>query len=460
MKNVILLDFGSTFTKLSVVDCAERRIVYRFQTPSTVRSDAGICLEQCFAAARRHLGETAFESAPKLASSSAAGGLRMAVIGLSRTLSATAARNAAFGAGAKIVATYVGRLDAAALAELQSLDVEIVLFCGGYEKGSVKALHDNARLLAASGVAVPIIYAGNNEVASEIRATLQSGGKSCFIAPNIIPAVGMIDAEHTEALIRNIFLNRIVNMKGLAKVQSALDGALMPTPAAVLEAGELLSRGTVGQEGEGPLMIIDIGGATTDIHTYVEQSRCDGARLIGSPEPYAKRTVEGDMGMRESSVCLAEEIGWDAMAERIGISTERLREAIATRIAATEFVPGDDIEQRIDDEIAGGAVQVSARRHAGYVKHVHSSNCRLVQYGKNASTIRTVIGTGGILVHRSTAADILANACRRHGEDDILLPRTASFWIDGQYSLYVGGLLKEVDEGLALSVMKNSMRRL
>ena len=76
----------------------------------------------------------------KLSSSSAAGGLRMAVVGLTPTLSNTAGRNAAFGAGAKILGSFSGRLTEEDIAALEALDLEILLFCGGYENGATSTV--------------------------------------------------------------------------------------------------------------------------------------------------------------------------------------------------------------------------------------------------------------------------------------------------------------------------------
>lgn len=461
MDHYVLLDFGSTFTKVSVADRGLGAIVHTDRFPSTVRTDARICLEQCFESARSALGDAAFGRALKLSSSSAAGGLRMAVIGLSQTLSSTAARNAAFGAGAKIVGSFIGVLSDDDVAALGGMRAEIILFCGGYEKGSTRSLEHNAKKLAESDVDAPIIFAGNSQMTRFVRQTFAAAGKTCFAVPNIIPDVGSLNTRPTEDVIRHVFMNAIVNMKGLGKVQEALDAPLTPTPAAVLAAGELLSVGTTRREGLGSLMIVDVGGATTDIHSYIEQMPHEGARLMGSPEPYARRTVEGDMGMRESSICLAEEIGWEEMAGNVGVDVETLRQSIRRRVEATNFVPESDLEKKIDHEIASGAVHVSARRHSGRIRHVHASNCASVQYGKNTSQIQTVIGTGGPLVNSAHPGTILRNVCRRTAKDaDVLLPATAEFYLDERYVFYAAGLLRAHDDDLALAIMKRSITRI
>ena len=108
MKYATLIDFGSTYTKVTCVDLPERRVVMTDKFPSTVHTDARIGLHQCFDAVEKVIGKEALQESLKLSSSSAAGGLRMAVVGLTPRLSITAGRNAAFGAGAKIMANFSG----------------------------------------------------------------------------------------------------------------------------------------------------------------------------------------------------------------------------------------------------------------------------------------------------------------------------------------------------------------
>lgn len=458
MNQAILLDFGSTFTKMAIVDVPEKAISYTFKVPSTVRTDARICLEQCFAYAKKQLGAKAFRAAPKLASSSAAGGLRMAVLGLSQTLSITAARNASFGAGAKILGTFIGKLEPSAIDALQALDIEILLFTGGYEGGNTSTLAHNARMLAASNITAPIIFAGNSQMANTVRLILQQTNKTCFIVPNIIPNVQMINASPTEELIRHVFMTSIINMKGLRTIQRAFDAPLIPTPAAVLEAGKLLSCGTSSQQGLGPLAIIDVGGATTDIHSYVEQSSHEGARLAGSPEPFAKRTVEGDLGMRESSQCLAQEVGWVSMANNLQMPVDALQKAISTRFTCRDYLPHSLLEHTIDQEIAASAVHLSARRHAGWIQSIpEGCNCKYLQYGKNISNVTTIIGTGGPIINSSNPQYILSKICALHSESHILLPIKATYCIDKHYILFSAGLLLTLHKDVALSVMKESI---
>src|SRR6476646_4946316 len=105
MTAVLLIDFGSTWTKLRAFDLDSRTLMAATQGPSTVATDINVGLDIALARLREQLGGMpAFGC--RLASSSAAGGLRMVTIGLVRELTAAAARQAALGAGAKLCGSF------------------------------------------------------------------------------------------------------------------------------------------------------------------------------------------------------------------------------------------------------------------------------------------------------------------------------------------------------------------
>jgi uncharacterized protein (TIGR01319 family) len=458
---VIVIDFGSTYTKIAIVDMFEKKFLKTDNFSSTVSYDARIGLMKCFDVARESIGEEEFEKAYKIASSSAAGGLRMGVVGLSKTLSLEAGRNAAFGAGAKILKSTNGLLTEEDLNSLYESSIEILLFCGGYEKGNKSILKQNAETLGKSKLQIPIIYAGNSEIAPEIRRIFTLNKKEFYVASNIIPEIGVLDKVGVENIIREIFLKRIVNMKGLDKVVSMLDEMLMPTPSAVLQAGNLLSKGTENHEGLGDLMIVDVGGATTDIHSYAEQISYEGAKLVGIAEPYVKRTVEGDLGMRESSNTLVEEIGLENMCISTKSSAEEVNSVINKWVTYNKELAESDIEKKVDQALAKGAVRISARRHAGQIEYIASAGLKTVQHGKNLSKIKTVIGTGGPIIFGNNPKEIISQVLRNKSkEPDLLLPEDAEFYLDKDYLLFVGGLLSEIDKDVAFLIMKNNIKKI
>jgi len=459
MNYVITIDFGSTFTKIVVVSLAEKKIILSDKVASTVGIDATICLNQCYELARTVLSEEEFQNAKKLASSSAAGGLRMAVIGLTKSLSTLAGKAAALGAGAKIIANYSGRLTDEKMQRLEESNAEIILLCGGYERGNVSMVLANANKIAGSKVKVPIIYSGNSELCHDIRCIMQSNHKKCYVVENIIPELNVLNVEPAQEVIRNLFLDRITDMKGFNVVKQEFDNQLIPTPKAVLTAGMLLNKGTENIEGFGPLLIVDIGGATTDVYSFDENRSFGGARPVGLAEPFAKRTVEGDLGMRESSGGVINENYINEVIKDLGIEEEQLRKSIGNRIRNIDYLPDCEMERKIDDTIAKLAVYQALRRHAGCVKPSYNAKCQSIQVGKNITEVSKVIGTGGILVHNRNPIKIMKSAEKNYRDKGILLPEKIDGYLDTEYVLFSAGLLKEIDQDAAIEIMLKSIKQ-
>lgn len=460
MAHAILLDFGSTFTKVTVVDLKKRKIILTDKTPSTVHRDAMVGMNRCMDSVRRVLTEQEIREALKLASSSAAGGLKVAVVGLTRGLSLTAGRGAVFGAGAKILGSFWGVLQDEDIRKLEEMNLEILFFCGGYENGNETMLLQNAEKLAFSNLHIPIVYSGNQKAAGRIRQLMIMGHKECFLVDNILPSVGVMNAEPSQKVVRDLFMKRITNMKGLGEIKRGLDGMILPTPAAVLQAGELLSRGTENQKGMGSFLMADVGGATTDIYSFALNKTAEGAATAGVEEPYARRTVEGDMGMRESAICLLEATDPEVLAEEAGTDREDFIQALKHRAQNIDYIADSEKEYRIDQTIAKWAVKISARRHAGRLEDVCRGEIRSLQRGKNLTEVTRVIGTGGVLVNSKCPGKILSQVlrdCRK--EQNILLPESAETYIDSQYVLYAAGLLKDFDREAAMEIMKQSIRQ-
>lgn len=455
MEYAIMLDFGSTYTKVVCAHLPSRRVVVTAKHPSTVHSDARICMTQCMNTVTAEIGLYNTEKALKISCSSAAGGLKIAVVGLTFTLSSLAGKHAAYGAGAKVVAEYSGYLQQEHIVNLERASQELVLLCGGYENGNHSIVLHNARVLASSKIAVPVIYAGNSAVAQQVYQLFRSHGKECFLAENIIPHVNVTNSLPVKALIRDLFIQRIVNMKGLSHVQSLLDAPLMPTPSAVLSAGELLAFGTGEQIGLGPLLMVDVGGATTDVYSFSENTSYQGAKIIGTIEPTSKRTVEGDIGMRESSGHLIEE-GMQQLANESGATEADLLEAIRLRTGQVSWIPNDDRQRRIDLALARQAVAIAVRRHAGRIEPSCSGG-QILQYGKNLTDIHRIIGIGGIIANVDKPFAILEKALRCD-ERDGLVPENASFDVDKDYVFYAAGLLRPFDKNTAFEIMLQSIQ--
>ncbi|KAB2920300.1 MAG: MutL protein [Hyphomicrobiaceae bacterium] len=460
MSCALLIDFGSTYTKLRAVDLAQACVLASGQGPSTVTSDVTVGLDAALADLERKLnGLPSFKY--RLASSSAAGGLRMVTIGLVRELTTEAARQAALGAGAKVVGTFAYRLTPADDHRIAELAPDIILLAGGTDGGNSDVICHNAARIAASALACPIVVAGNRDVAQDLVTLLARTGKTAVLTENVMPSFGELNIDPAREAIRQVFIDRIVHAKGIDRAAARFDALLMPTPAAVMEGARLLADGPSGQSGLGDLLVIDIGGATTDVHSVSPGAPSrEGVIQHGLPEPRVKRTVEGDLGMRHNAETIVDAIGLDAVRARSGLAAETV-EAILRRIASdVEHLPQSAEEAALDEALAWAAVRLAVKRHAGTVKVVQTvQGPVLVQSGKDLTSVTNVIGTGGPLAHGMTPSTVLQAAVADGKDPSSLQPAAPKLFVDAGYLLYAAGLLAAIEPEPAFNLAMKSLLR-
>ncbi|MEK9672464.1 MAG: methylaspartate mutase accessory protein GlmL [Rhodospirillaceae bacterium] len=445
MGAALLIDFGSTYTKLRAVDLGTGAILGAAQGPSTVTTDVNNGLDAALADLEGKLGRLP-EFERRLATSSAAGGLRMVTVGLVKELTAEAARRAALGAGAKLVGTFAYRLTDGDIADIAALQPDILLLAGGTDGGNADVILHNAGKLATAAIGGSIIYAGNRSAADDARAALEGGGKIVTVVENVMPEFNELNIEPARAAIRQIFIDRIVQAKGIDRASGRFDQVMMPTPAAVLEGARLLAEGTEEQAGLGELLVVDIGGATTDVHSIARgQPTMDGVVQLGLPEPFQKRTVEGDLGMRHNADIIVETAGVETIARDAGIDAASVGKMLDAIRADVERLPQNDAESGFDLALARAAVKKAVARHAGTHRMVQTvTGPATVQEGKDLSDIKTIIGTGGALVHGRDPARVLKAALADPALPECLMPLRPRLVIDGEYLLYAVGLLAGV----------------
>ena len=451
MTAALLIDFGSTYTKLRAIDLERRCVLGSGQGPSTVATDIVIGMKAALADLGQRLG-----ALPKfkyrLASSSAAGGLRMVTIGLVRELTAEAARQAALGAGAKLIGSFAYRLTTTDLEKIGALAPDIVLLAGGTDGGNSEVILHNARALATRRISCPIVYAGNRAAADEAASLL--AGSTLITTDNVMPEFNVLDIEPARAAIRNVFIDRIVHAKGIDRASAEFDRVLMPTPAAVMEGARLIADGCASSSGLGELMVIDPGGATTDVHSVAGgEPQTPGAIRRGLPEPRVKRTVEGDLGMRHNAATIVEAAGADTIAREAGLPAQRIAALVENYAREVEHLPDSADELALDRALARAAVGIAVTRHCGSIETVYTVNGPVaVQQGKDLSALETVIGTGGALVHSGDPRAALRMALADPAAPQSLRPRAPRLLVDRDYLLYACGLLGAVEPEAALEL--------
>ncbi|MDP4127552.1 MAG: methylaspartate mutase accessory protein GlmL [Bacillota bacterium] len=459
MQAVLLIDFGSTYTKVTIVDLDREEIIGTARAGTTIETNIMDGLKTALAQIPEPEGGWNFVR--KLACSSAAGGLKMIASGLVKELTAEAARRAALGAGARVLQVFSYELTTQDLEKITASKPDILLLAGGTDGGNKEVLLKNAEMLCSLSISLPVVVAGNKVVSTQVADILKKHHDPVVVADNVMPELGVLSVESARMAIRDVFLSHIIKAKGLDKAEEFLERIMMPTPAAVLAAAELLAQGHGSERGIGELMIVDVGGATTDVHSIAKGDPSKPSVMLkGLPEPFAKRTVEGDLGMRYSSEALVEASG-HRLYDYLGWSDEQVAHQLELFKKDPWRIPQTEEEAKFDAAMGRMAVGLAVDRHAGTIEVVYTPfGATYVQHGKDLTPLKVVIGTGGVLLHHPNVEEILRGSIFNSQEPTILKPQSPVFYLDKDYILAAMGLLSEVAPQAALRMMKKYVVKL
>ena len=422
MSLALAVDFGSTFTKAALVDTGDGRLVATASTPTTTGTDV-------LDGYRTVFDELAGHGAPDevVACSSAGGGLRLAVVGYERDVTAEAGHRVGLSAGARVEHVAAGRLDGAGVAALRASRPDIVLLVGGTDGGNADVLLHNATRLARARVTAPVVVAGNADAADDVAAVLTSTGRTFTVTDNVLPRIGVIAPDAARAAIRTAFLHHVIGGKGLSRGPEFGRLVRAATPDAVLGGVEVLAD-AVG----GDVLVVDIGGATTDVYSVITPQGEDAglAKDVVAPLWHA-RTVEADLGMRWNAE------GVVAAAAREHLPLPGGLAAYAARLAADPgHLPSDDHERHLDLALARTAAVVAVRRHARPAGPGSSP--------RPLADVAVVVGSGGVLRHSPPAdRDAVLTAVTADHAGGWKVPRDARVVTDSAYLLAAVGLLRE-----------------
>ena len=457
MDAYLFIDFGSTYTKLTLIDIEKEEIIATEKAYTTVETDVTIGYKEALERLNEKI-EPNINIIKRLACSSAAGGLKIIAIGLVPELTAEAAKRAALGAGARVIKTYSHNLNTEEILQIKNSNADIILLAGGTDGGNTQCISHNAWMLEKHEVTIPIVIAGNKSCNDEIIAILE-GKVEYYITENVMPNLNKINVEPAREVIRTIFMKQIVDAKGMEHVEESISGILMPTPASVLKAAQMLSMGSRDEDGIGDLIVIDIGGATTDIHSIGEGApTSSGVMMRGLEEPFSKRTVEGDLGMRYSALAVLEAAGARMMKNYISLQDYNLEDEFKRRYENTSFVSKEEKDILFDEAMAKVCVDIEIKRHVGVIESVYTPMGMMhAQEGKDLTELPFVIGTGGILVNSSNPLVILSASLFKVNEPTSLKPKHPKYLIDKNYILSAMGLLAMIDENMSVRMLKKYM---
>lgn len=445
--NVLVAEIGSTTTVVNAFNgiggpCP--KFLGQGQAPTTVlNGDVTVGLKGAVENLRENLKQDLIEYEEMLATSSAAGGLRMTVHGLVYDMTVRAAKEAALGAGGIIKMVTAGKLRRTDMKKIQEINPNIILVAGGVDYGERETALHNFEQIAAMKLGIPMIYAGNIENQEEVKEIAEEFGVKLYLVENVYPKVDQLNVEPTRKVIQDAFEEHIIHAPGMTKVRDMVNGPIIPTPGSVMEAAKHL------KEHLGDLVVFDVGGATTDVHSVTAGSE-EISRILISPEPEAKRTVEGDLGVYVNLPHIVEKIGMENLLKEFEDAEEL--------VANAKPIPQTDRERLFIERLTKEAVLTSLERHAGHLRHFYgAAGKKTVAEGKDLTNVKYIIGTGGALTRLPNRVNIL-ESIHKHGKGTELYPTSnAKVLIDNHYIMASLGVLSKRYPEDALKLMKESM---
>lgn len=453
--DVLVAEIGSTTTVVNAFDHLESDnpvFLGQGQAPTSVKEgDVNIGLQAAIEDMKKnlHIENEKLEYTNMLATSSAAGGLRMTVHGLVYDMTVKAAKEAALGAGANIHLITAGKLSKVDMIKLDRIKPNIILIAGGVDYGERETALYNSELIAASDLNIPVIYAGNIAVADDVKLIFESYSKekNLHIVPNVYPKIDILNIEPTREVIQDIFEKHITEAKGMEKIREMVNGPIIPTPGAVMKASKIL------KDEIGDLVTIDVGGATTDIHSVTEGTEKVNKILV-EPEPVAKRTVEGDLGVFINKKNIVDIIKIEKLEKELNMTPEDIEKFTNSDIA----IPETEEHKRFIERLTKEAVIVSINRHAGGYRTYFGSKSDTLAFGKDLTAVKWIVGTGGALT-RLTAREEILNSISQFNRADKLLPTAeAKILIDNDYIMASLGVLSSLNKEAAIKLLLKSLK--
>ncbi|MDR2650583.1 MAG: glutamate mutase L [Clostridiales bacterium] len=452
--DVLAAEIGSTTTVVNAFDGLNSdcpRLLGQGQAFTTV-SDSGdkgvtVGLANAVDDLRKSLGARCLDYGEMLATSSAAGGLRMTVHGLVYDMTVRAAKEAALGAGANLKLVTAGVLTSSDLSDIEQIRPNLILLAGGTDYGERETALRNAEMLGAARIRPPVIYAGNVQNKSAIRSILEKAGFTCYITENVYPRLDNLNIEPARRIIHAVFEEHITKAPGMLRVRDMVNGVVMPTPGAVMECARLLYNSI------GDVLVIDAGGATTDIHS-VTGGADEIAAMAVYPEPFAKRTVEGDLGLFVNARNVVELAGEKELSIECGADVKEI-------LRDYRPIPRTSGQLALAKAIAWRAASTALTRHAGKFRFVYTpSGRKTIAEGKDLTRVRYLIGTGGALTRLPGRDEILLRLRDMNSSNALLLPKPGEMRIlqDHNYIMASLGALSVKYPDAALRLLLESLR--
>ncbi len=474
LRSVLATDCGSTTTKAILIEKVDGawRQTWRGEAPTTVeapfedvtRGVLNAAQEVAELSGRKLVkddgsGVITPQQSPTegvdvyISTSSAGGGLQLVVGGVVRSMSAESAQRAALGAGAIVMdafATNDKRRPHEQIERVRQLRPDMILLAGGIDGGTRKHVVAQAEMLAAArprtrlggGFDLPIIFAGNQEVAEDMQRIL-GPISDLQIVPNVRPVMEREDLGPARDKIHDLFMEHVMaQAPGYGKLMAWADAPIMPTPGAV---GLIMQ--TIARQRGINVLGVDIGGATTDVFSVF-----DGI---------FNRTVSANLGMSYSVSNVLAEAGLPAILRWVPfpIDEKQLRNRIGNKMIRPTTIPETLEELKIEQAIAREALRLAFIQHKEFavalkgVQQERTIADAFRQVGQETLVqmmkLDLIVGSGGVLSHaprRSQSMRMMMDAYAPEGVTELA--------VDSIFMMPHLGVLSTIHEEAATEVFE------
>ena len=438
----LVAEIGSTTTVVNAFNLFDEvKFLGRGMHQTTVDTDVNIGLQNAIDDLKKQLNVKDLSYKELFASSSAAGGLKITVHGLVYEMTAKAAKEAALNAGGNIHLITANRLEAYHVEQIKKIHPNMMIIAGGTDYGEKEVSYQN--LLDLKDLNIPIIYTGN--IANHERIK-HLNFDHIEIVENVYPRVDDFNILPLREKIYETFEKHIIHAKGMSHIFDLVNGTIIPTPGAVMDTTMLLDELFDG------VMTIDVGGATTDVHTVCDPKPEFQKFLEG--EPKQKRTVEGDLGVYVNRKLVYQHMKKGELEKNLQLTSEKVMELMDHE----PFIPISQEGKLMSSFLLKTCIEEALDRHVGDMKRVFTTNgLKVIPDGKDLSNVKAIFFTGGALIYDPMSKSYLESYLKK--QTTKLIPSLdTKIYIDHDYIFASLGVLSRVYKEQTKILLKQTLR--
>lgn len=472
-KNIMISDIGSTTTKAIIVSKIkdEFKIIDEANVPTTVEKpteDVKVGILQAAELLEKKTGIKILTpkkkiKIPYITTSSAGGGLQILAFGITSFDTGKTAEYTIYGAGGVILKTFTVDDQIPVINKMKmirDLHPDLIFIAGGMDGGNIASVTRIAEILSlsnptpkfATGDKIPLIYAGNKDARKFISSSLDETF-DVHQVENIRPDVDTINIEPAKKKIHQLFMDNVMERApGYSEVKKWVKTDIIPTPSGVENILKLYGKHR-GQN----IVLVDMGGATTDVFSYVQGD--------------FTRSVSANIGMSYSLSQILAEQGIKNIQGYLphNFTEHQIRDYIANKTLNPTYLPESQAEKLIEQACAISGISIAWKQHQemnyqiahiGFFDRIRKKRdydpfmeTFYIEDKNNTfqlSDVDLIIGAGGILSHLKNPLDairIISDAFKPSGITKLAVDRTFK-------SPHLG-ILSDLDQSVALNLFEN-----